>query len=410
MTNNFFKIFKLDSINSHTENKNQIQVNDSKVEYATKENLLFYAINHFELTSGVLEYTDNLTGKPFNYYLSGIEINTDSIYSNSEWVDIHLEMLLNKRGKLKAVLGINPLQPFNANLNFSIENFLLSDINIYSNHYTSHSILEGDMYYYSNSIINNGNIVSENQLLLKNVSLENSPKGLYNLPLKFALFLLKDGNGDVKLNIPINGDLNDPSVNVTKLVWKAFSNLIIQVATSPAKLLAGLIGGNAKDIEELRFHYLDSIPSNKNLKQLNKLLELEQKKEGIKIELIYYVDRQLQKEAIAKNEAGKLYFNETKKDYLEDENGFEAFLLNKSTSDSLDIKQLYMAITNSRKVDSIAKNKPNQLISSVNKHLHLANDSTQIKIRLSDLNSPMNIGSMPTLKVNFSFQEGHNKN
>jgi hypothetical protein len=197
---------------------------------------------------------------------------------------------------------------------------------------------------------------------------------------------------------------------VSKIVWKTFKNLIVKAVTSPGRLLAGLVGGEPNDIEEISFNYLDKTPSDKNIRQLNKLLELEQKKEGIKIEMFYYVDAQLQKEAIAKDEAGKLYYQETQKDYLKDENGFETFLLNKATSNMLDFKQSYMAITNPRIIDSIAKSNSKLLISNIEKYLRLANDSTQIKITYSDLIAPENIGANPTLKVNFSLQDDNQEN
>ncbi len=401
LTNNFFKIFKIES----SENENTLVNIDTTKANVTEESKFYYAINHLDVNRGVLDYTDNLTGKPFNYHLSEIDIKTDSILSDSKWVDIQSEMLLNNRGTLKAELGINPSNPLNINLDFSIEKFLLSDINIYSNYYTGHTILEGDMYYYSNSIITNGDIVSENNLLIKNVSLKNSKGGLYSLPLKFAIFLLKDKNGDVNLEIPLRGNLNDPSVNVSKIIWNTFKNLIVKAATSPGRLLAGLVGGDPKDIEEISFNYLDTTPSDKNKNQLNKLLDLEQKKEGIKIEMIYYVDENLQKEAIAKDEAGKLYYKETQKDYLKDEKGFKLFLLSKTTTDSLDFKQSYLAITNPSIIDSIAKNNSKLLISNTEKYLRMANDSTQIKILFSDSKAPENTGSRPILKVNFSIQD-----
>jgi hypothetical protein len=410
LSNNFSRIFQLDSNLESSGNENKSVVEDTTKAISTEESNFYYAINHLDVNRGVLDYTDNLTGKLFNYHLSEIDIKTDSILSDSKWVDIQSEMLLNDRGTLKAKFGINPSNPLYSNLNFSIEKFLLSDINIYSNHYTGHTIVEGDMYYYSNSIITNGDIVSENNLLVKNVSLKNSKGGLYSLPLKFAVFLLKDKNGDVNLELPVRGDLNDPSFNVSKIVWKTFKNLIVKAVTSPGRLLAGLVGGEPNDIEEISFNYLDKTPSDKNIRQLNKLLELEQKKEGIKIEMFYYVDAQLQKEAIAKDEAGKLYYQETQKDYLKDENGFETFLLNKTTSNTLDFKQSYMAITNPRIIDSIAKSNSKLLISNIEKYLRLANDSTQIKITYSDLIAPENIGANPTLKVNFSLQDDNQEN
>ncbi len=404
ITNNFLQIFKTDNQEKPSENQT-VQAKDSTKTTTANESSLYYAINQLEVNRGVLDYTDNLTGEPFNYHLSDIEIDSDSIFSDSKWINTYANMLLNNRGTLNAKVGFDPKNMANAKLDITIEKFLLSDINIYANHYTSHTILEGDMFYYSNSVITNGDIVSENQLLVKNVSLNNSKGGLYNLPLKFALFLLKDKNGDVNLNIPVRGDMNDPTINVGKIVWNTFKNLIVKAATSPGKLLAGLVDGDPKDLEQIQFNYLDTIPSEKNRSQLDKLLELEQKKEGLKIEMVYYIDQQLQKETIAKDEVGKLYYQETQKDYLKDEKGFETFVLSKTTSDSLDIKQPYMTLVNTNILDSVSKYNSKLLISNVEKYLKMERDSSQIQIIISDPKEPENIGSLPILKVNFSLLE-----
>lgn len=395
ITNNFFQIFKIDAATEESIEDN----------IETIEESIYYAINHFEVHEGIIDYTDNLTGNPFNYHLSRIEIESDSILSDAKWININSDMLLNNRGTLKAQLGFSPSNTDNLNLDISIEKFLLSDINIYTKYYMGHTILEGDMYYQSNSKITNGNIESENKLLVKDVSLNNTEKGLYNLPLKFALFLLKDKNGDVNLDIPIQGDLNDPSINVGKIVWSTFKNLIVKVATSPGRLLAGLVGADPKDIEEIKFTYLDSTPSEKNKKQLDKLLEIERKKEGLKIEMIYYVDTNLQKEAIAKDEVGKLFFEETNKDYLKNKIEFESFVMNKITPDSLSLKQAYLQIATPKAIDSLVTDNNKMLISNSEQYLKMANDSTHIKIIRSDALAPNNTGSLPILKVNFSLLE-----
>lgn len=167
-------------------------------------------------------------------------------------------------------------------------------------------------------------------------------------------------------------------------------------------LLASLVGGDPEDIEEIKFDYLDTTLSDKNKKQLDNLLEIEQKKQGLKIELTYHVDAQLQKEAIAKDLAGKLYFKETQKDYLKNEKDFETFILNKTASDSLNIIKSYMSLSDPTLLESMATSNTQSLISNTEEYLATAQDSTQIKVNISDPKAPENIGAISTLKVNFS--------
>ncbi|MFD1292781.1 DUF748 domain-containing protein [Lutibacter holmesii] len=397
VSNNFFDIFKITS--------EEIQEKEEENKTTTQNDSLFYAINHLTVQQGITDYTDNLTGSPFNYHLSDITINSDSILSDADWLTIYSNMLLNKRGTLKAELGLNPLDLNNLNIDISIEKFKLPDINIYTGYYMGHTILEGDMYYYSNSKVINGQITSENKLLIKNPSLNSTQKGLYNLPLKFALFILTDKNGEVNLDIPVRGDLNDPSLDIKTIVWSTFKNLIVKVAASPGKLLAGLFGGDPKDFEAIHFNYLDSIPSDQHIKQLNMLLDLEDKKPELKIDLVHYVDPELQKEAIAKAEVGKLYFKKKKKDYLKDEKGFEHFVRKKIAQDTLSINKACLALTTPTVIDSIVALTNKTLLTNVEKYLKTTKDSTQINIETASKEAPENLGTKPMLKVNFSMKE-----
>ena len=145
--------------------------------------------------------------------------------------------------------------------------------------------------------------------------MENAKGGVFTLPLKFALFLLKDKNGDVNLNVPVRGDLNDPEINIGKLVWTTIKNKITGAASDPIGSLAGLVDVKPEDYKELEFAYTDTIPSEENYIKLDKLLEMETAKDGLKVQLEHYVDTKLQMEALAIDALGQKYFRDEKKNY-----------------------------------------------------------------------------------------------
>ena len=101
------------------------------------------------------------------------------------------------------------------------------------------------------------------------------------------------------------------------------------MAAAPFDLLAGLLSIDPKDIKAIEYQYNDTILTAERQRQLDLLLELEQKKEGLEIELVYFNDPDKEKEAIAVAEAGKIFFQETSKDYTKDEEGFRQFLRSK---------------------------------------------------------------------------------
>jgi hypothetical protein len=408
-SNNFFRIFKIEDeqvASTQPENESITVTVSETPELAKSE--INYTIENLRVHNGIFDYTDNLTGQPFNYHLSAIEIDSDSISNASKWINIYSTMLLNERGTLKADLGINPNNYYNSTLDISVEKFLLPDLNIYTNYYMGHSLLNGDMYYISKSKIIDGQIQSENKLLVKNASLENTKGGLYSLPLKFAFFLLTDKNGDVKLDIPVRGDLRDPKVSVGKIVWQTFKNVIGKTVAAPVNFLVGLVGGEPKELEEMEFSYSDTIPSEKQYRQLTKLLDLEQKKEELKITMSYYVDKTLQKETIAVETIGQQYNETTGKDYLKNDKDYKAFLVEKIGNNSLSTGDMIKELSKPIPIDSMATARSLNLMKSVADYLKMEYPATTITVVKGESEAPENAGAYPKFLMTYGLLDKEN--
>ena len=53
------------------------------------------------------------------------------------------------------------------------------------------------------------------------------------LPVRLAVALLKDAKGEIHLDVPVRGDLDDPEFGLGKVILNAFVNLVTRVVTSP---------------------------------------------------------------------------------------------------------------------------------------------------------------------------------
>ncbi|MEI6865123.1 DUF748 domain-containing protein [Flavicella sp.] len=377
---------------------------------------LYYQLNSVSISNGKLQFNDATTSQPFQYNLSSIEANVDSINSESEWVNVKANMLLNKRGKMKVDLNINPLDPMELDLKYVVSGFKLKDLNIYSLDYMGIPVLEGDMYYKMHTKIHNGELDSQNKLIVHNATLGDKRGGLYNLPLKFALFLLKDKDGVVNLDIPVGGNLDDPSVNVNKLIWYTLKNLLIKTVASPIKFLSGLVGGEPKELESVEFSYLDTTLSNTHLKQLNKLQDLEKKKEGLIIEMLYLNDIEIEKKQIAVQQLGEQFNKEYDKNYLTDEEEFKMFLLKKTNKDTSEIEtekildssfveSTCVSLSNPALIDSLAKVYEEKRIEGIRKRLILSETKNHIKVKKAKADDTENIASKPVFKIIYSIEE-----
>ena len=122
--------------------------------------------------------------------------------------------------------------------------------------YTGQPIEDGIFGLMSHNTIVNGNIEGRNAIDIYKATVGKRRKDVepkQKLPLKAALYVLKDKDEKINIELPVSGNTSDPEFNYMKIVWKTLGNLLVKVATSPARAIAGAVGmgGGELDFIEL---------------------------------------------------------------------------------------------------------------------------------------------------------------
>ncbi len=78
-------------------------------------------------------------------------------------------------------------------------------------------------------------------------------KDATKLPVRLAVSLLKDKDGVIDLDLPVEGSLDDPKFGIGKVIWKILGNLIAKAATAPFALLGKLLGGKGEEYSSVDF-------------------------------------------------------------------------------------------------------------------------------------------------------------
>ena len=407
VSNNLFRIFKLDeeaSGDTSTEGAATTDTTAVATAEASDSTSMYYAIQNLRVNQGKLDYTDNLTGEPFDYALSQIEIDADSIYSDSEWINIASTMLLNERGKLKAEIGYNPMDLNHMSIDIAIEEFVLSDLNIYSSYYTGHSILNGDMFYFSDTKITAGQLESENNLLIKNVSVENIKGGLFALPLKLAVWLLKDKNGDIELDIPVRGDMDDPEVDTWALIGTTLKKKIFDTTDNPILPLARYIDADPDDLKGFAVQYPDTTLTDDNKRQLDIILDLESQKEGLSVEINFVGVDSLQS-LMAESYLSERFLSGSAKDSIEDREAFEKFVFQEVGSDSLGLEKSLSQVSANQGLEVVAEEYINTMISKVDSYLKSKQPATGIVVQKAKVSDKDNVEAAPGFKMQYNLKD-----
>ncbi|MGH7942120.1 MAG: DUF748 domain-containing protein [Limisphaerales bacterium] len=96
------------------------------------------------------------------------------------------------------------------------------------------------------------------------------------LPVRLAVAILKDRQGRIILDVPIDGSLNDPMFRIRKVVERALMNILTKVATSPFSFLGAAFGGGGHELS-----YDDFAPAS------TKLTEASKKKLDVLVKALY---------------------------------------------------------------------------------------------------------------------------
>jgi hypothetical protein len=131
----------------------------------------------------------------------------------------------------------------NQRLRLSIKNFRLTELNPYMVAYFGMPFSEGVFSFTSLNTIRSSQLKGNNRIDIFKPNLgekREDVKPQLHLPLRAALYILKDKDEKVMLPVPVSGNIDNPKFNYMKLVWKTLGNLIVKVVTSPARAFDSL--------------------------------------------------------------------------------------------------------------------------------------------------------------------------
>jgi hypothetical protein len=157
---------------------------------------------------------------------------------------------------------LNPLgRPAHADLAIEIERMDLMPTSGYVGKYAGYALEEGKLSLEIAFQLRDRRIESDTLTLIDQFTLgaKTDSTDATDLPVKLGVALLKDPAGEIVIDVPVAGDLDDPEFRIGRVVWRVVSNLLVKAATSPFALLGGVVAGGADvDLERHAFPAGDS--------------------------------------------------------------------------------------------------------------------------------------------------------
>jgi len=171
---------------------------------------------------------------------------------------------------------INPLSAEKyADLTMSFKNFDLTSTSPYAGKFAGYTVEKGKLSLELKYKVSGNDFSGENKIVVKQLTLGervDSPDAT-ELPVSLAVALLKDPNGDIELDVPVRGDVDDPHFDFGKVVASTLENALTRVVSSPFTILGSLVGASDENLNNIEFEFGSATLAPEQMEKLDKLAE-----------------------------------------------------------------------------------------------------------------------------------------
>ena len=223
----------------------------------TNASLPQVSIGTIVITNTALSFSDRSMQPNVNLAIESVNGTIAGLSSEQlQHADLDLHAKVDGVGPVAITGNINPFSGTQTNnIKIAVSNVDLTPASPYAGKFAGYQIAEGKLdldlvYEIVGEKINSKNVITLDQF---NFGDKVESKDATHLPVRLAIALLKDREGKIVLDVPIQGDLNDPKFRIGKVVVRVIENILVKVATSPFSLLGAVFGGGGEELGQQDF-------------------------------------------------------------------------------------------------------------------------------------------------------------
>lgn len=250
-------------------------------------------IGKISLQGGDIKFTDNFIKPNYSADLkriggavSGLSTAPDSVAT------VDLRGSYDDIAPLKVAGKINPLiaTPY-LDLQADVKGIEMTALSPYSGRYAGYAIDKGKLSLFVKYKIEKNQLTAENRVFLDQLTFGDrvdSPEAT-KLPVTLAVALLKNARGEIDINLPIAGSLDDPQFSIGGLLGSVVGNLLIKAVTAPFALLGSIFGGG-EELSNVEFDFGQATINAETQQRLEALAKALLDRPALKLEIEGYAD------------------------------------------------------------------------------------------------------------------------
>jgi len=244
---------------------------------------------------GHVRFTDRRSQPPYRVAVEELEVDVDRFTTNAaDRSQVRLSGKVDGYASLAVNGSLTPLDPKRfLDITGSLVELEMSPFTPYAGRYVGNEIDAGRASLSVHASVEQGLVHGDNELVVRDLDFGKSVKGsgeATRLPVPAAAALLADRNGEIRVQLPVDGNLDDPDFSYAGTMLRTLQSLILRVVGTPLAVVGGMVslGGKLIPVNEL-----GAVPFEPGIHELSPgavqklrdLAEVIEDKEGIELEI-----------------------------------------------------------------------------------------------------------------------------
>jgi Domain of Unknown Function (DUF748) len=198
-----------------------------------------YKINKLAIYKGCIRFNDYSPLEKFSIEANPLYLVADSVNKNSKWVKVSFKSGIQPYGNMSVALSIDPKVSGDFDMQYYLQRLPTSIFNPYLITYTSFPLDRGTIELTGKWKVRDGIIKSDNHLqaIDPHVLIQPGNKNKKLISSHLIMFLIRQHGNVIDYEIPITGNLKNPTFHLHEVVFHILGKLFVDPAMIPFRLL-----------------------------------------------------------------------------------------------------------------------------------------------------------------------------
>ena len=241
-----------------------------------------------EIQRGNVNFTDNFIRPNYTANMTDLAGTVSEFSSErAELADISIRGRIDSDAPVEITGRANPLgTPVGLDIRGATRGVELPRLTPYSVKYAGYPIVRGKLSMDVHYKVQDQTLQAENHLFLDQLTFGErveSPTAT-KLPVLLAVSLLKNSRGEIDINLPVSGSLDDPEFSIGGIIVQVIVNLLTKIVTAPFTALAAAFGGGP-DLGHVDFAPGSALVAEGEVKKLETLAKALNDRPGLRLDM-----------------------------------------------------------------------------------------------------------------------------